>query len=773
MSTIQTDNIAGQDYSNYDWSNNTSGEAGDVGDVEDAIDAQVVDDTKSSLVDAANSGKLDGFIKEFESEDTDTAFANENFSDGRDVTELGLKASLLSSDEIQGLADDGRITQKQADYLKVLGGIYAMQPENADTMMHSDQYSRLYDSMANFAAQDDATKAQTISAFDDRQVERQYDWSYDDGSDQIYVNRVTASYSEPTEEAKAASDVLGSNRNWDDILNDRAIKYWDDALDGGNSAQLTFYKSDAQDMYDALGPEGLQGAVDAGKMSQKTADWLTMCGECCDITGDWDRSSSFAVKTLSPEDRQFVINTLAEGGDKADAMVQLLKNPAAVLGQDGTPSGMTGADLRGYIDDGSLGIDATISSGGTVSADDLQKFMADVGQLSADDIQAQVPDSLSQDEADWLIVATNVAATDPSPAEFSTAMLNYDSASDWARSSIADACRGRTVDADASAFRDCEGSDFSSATLMPDQQATKLGQTTADHLINATPDTVDDVPDLIGNEEVDEAFGLDDENQISREEMEQLASNNIDDFDDLSDATKDLIVDNLMLFDNPNPDVQLNSDSYVVQPKLDENGEQVVDDDGNPVFEVKPGFLTPDDIRSRDVQDADDAGQSYFQCSVNVLTESLSNTDDEIKGITAQIDDNNDTFTNCNAASSILASATASTDGTDDEYYDISQIYLSADAAGHTDTSVLEFCDSYGIDIPEGEGQYGTKLTEDQVQTLMDNIDRKKDSIDRLSSSLTTQVQTLTSQYQVTLQLLTGLIQAWKEENQSVARNIN
>ncbi|MEM7529385.1 MAG: hypothetical protein AAF416_17225, partial [Pseudomonadota bacterium] len=64
-------------------------------------------------------------------------------------------------------------------------------------------------------------------------------------------------------------------------------------------------------------------------------------------------------------------------------------------------------------------------------------------------------------------------------------------------------------------------------------------------------------------------------------------------------------------------------------------------------------------------------------------------------------------------------------------------------------------------------------LTEDQVQTLMDNIDRKKDSIDRLSSSLTTQVQTLTSQYQVTLQLLTGLIQAWKEENQSVARNIN
>ncbi|MEM8819272.1 MAG: hypothetical protein AAGE90_07090, partial [Pseudomonadota bacterium] len=623
--TIQTDNIAGQDYSNYDWSSNDYGEAGDAGDVEAAIDEQVVSQTCDDLVDAANSGELNGYITEFESQSQGDSFAGEDYSDKSKIEQIATKAMLLSSDEIQTLADQGRITQKQADYLKVLGGIGAtISGEKGGSMLTAYDSGRIYDSMVNFANQDSASKSDTITAFDSRQVERGYSWSLNDDNQSIHVSNVWAEPYEPSDEAKAATTALGSDRNWDDLINNKAIERFDSIFDEHTlGAQYSStYEQYARTLYKELGSDGLQAAVDAGKMSQGTADYINMNGQYYEETHKNNyQGIAYTCLSLSDSDRQFVLDKLAEGGDAKDGMIDFLSPTLTELGNaGGIPSNMEADRLRWYIDDGRNQIYDTIQNGGTPTDAEMTAFLDNVSGISPDDIQAQVPDSLSQAEADWLITATGVAATNPSLDDFSTAMQNFNAASDWAQDAIATAYKGRTVDS--SIFADCENNDFGSATLMPEQHLPEIAVKATDMLINATADTVDGVPELIGNEEVDDTFGLDDENQISREEMEQLASNNIDDFDDLSDATKDLIVDNLMLFDNPNPDVQLNSDSYVVQPKLDENGEQVVDDDGNPVFEVKPGFLTPDDIRSRDVQDADDAGQSYFQCSVNVLTES-------------------------------------------------------------------------------------------------------------------------------------------------------
>lgn len=508
----------------------------------------------------------------------------------------------------------------------------------------------------------------------------------------------------------------------------------------------------------SMSSDDWQALTDAGLVTQDDADRIALIQE-------------LAFTYATPETITSTLNALADAGESSSDSLDAIKFLFEEMSDSDQTQALNVLSVDG--DDRNALADFLVEAAqnprdasNLIGVDDFETQAEMAVGYTPDEIEALVPDGLTQEQADRLVVAsslinagvTNGDADDDTDNDLDTAMANYDGMSDYERSQALDIAKTRTLSG-----TDCfasmgTGHDYTQASLTyasvdpttdeqylseylvagPDAEGVSVGdyveaRTEADAAAAAAAAKLEEAQNALANTEYDDA---------SREEMAAYCSTIANDWDSIPSDEQDLIVNWMLAVRDPDNE-------------YDDNG-NIVDSETGELVAVA---VTPETLKEYGFSD----DEMLDVCSMMMIAMDGRSSSQEarIQDYADQVDYANDQM---QTADDILALLKTREPG-DGNSIDISQISVT-DADGK-EMSMLEWIQQEGIELDSGAS--ATALTQDQVEDLEDAIGTYSDDKSTESDTVTLKLQKAEEDYKSTIEMWTNFIQLWGDLMSSVA----
>jgi hypothetical protein len=680
---------------------------------------------------------------------------------------------------LQQKADDGTLTQNQANALIMLG---AMQESGMS-------YYDAQHALENFFQLPAEDQKNIVAEMSERTVTANFDWEVtpnDDGTSQVQYSNLSYESSPLTNDQRALLetmlDATSGNRELlteDLYMLQNAAAFMHDDLHYFDGSEV----DEANKLLDAYSPSELFAAADAGMISRDVVNVAILLRafseEGVDGVGGISQGMK-AFSSLSPADQQRVIETMIQPGAARTQLTETLFDDSKVGHDISTlnPSDSTGAgaNLAAIVSD--------LTEGRSVNANDLAKLAeSGVMDFSPEEIMANVPDLFTHEQAGLLIVATGLKNDGLSDADIATALDNFSTMKPEDQNFIVAEMSKRQTQ---SSLNFSSGLSFTSSPASAEQQA--IGT----FLVNEPADQLDGIQDFVSTTlaEADQApqadsgvdagtgvensgvvqdgtvvsddTGADQSLGVTREEVgDYLAQTH--NWDTLPTETQSSIVDQFMSFLDPSVTVDQLGNFAV--PVINDDGSFEYNDDGSIKTETLQKPLGPEDLRDMGLSEDQtiDVGTLMFL----VLMERLDSQQDIIRDYEQEVEEKNNDADNASAALSKLRAATPGDDGT----VDLGSLTFETESGKEVD--IVEFCQIYGIDLPtDADGNPIENVTAEQLSNVTSNVDSFQQSATSDADNATQYLQRAMDKMTNTNQMLTNFESTWTSMLKAIINNL-
>jgi len=716
----------------------------------EATEAEVQDSISSHLKDMNDKALSDlaidpGFASQISS------WKSGSGGDAYKTSQLASSAYQFDPSELQAAADNGLISQDQADALIMLGALKG-------TGLTDDAINKAMGNYFQLPSDDQQNIAEEMSS---RTVTPKFEWTVTangDGTNDVKVNNLAYVSSLLSSDQKDTLNLLAQNSDFSSLTDTKGLAALDSAISGwqGTSYQVpadaTAY---AQSLTKAFSPDEINAAANAGLISRDEASAAIIVSAlsakgCSGPTTGMVMSAFFR---MSPADQQTVITALSKPGTAQDSMIACLTN------QKNTWHSTSDFQVPGY-NNLPAAMDAW-SKGAPISQSSVDQITDLAGQYSPQEIQSAVPRFLTQELANMTIVVSGLKNAGLSGDEINQAMENFYKLSPEDQQYVVDKMSDRTTTG--SIFGNVtDPNDFSNAKLTftsspATAEQTKIGL----FLVNTPADQLTGIQDFVTTQTQNQGVP-DTGSPTSREDITNYLAANIDGWDSYTPEEQNALVDEMV--NETDPDVSVDADGNYVKPATDASGNVVTGADGQPQTVVVGKPLTADDMRGLGIPDADsvDIGTLMFL----VLMDRMQSQDDLIRGYTEDVDKKNQDLKNATAAQAALRACNA-----DSGDVDITDTYFTNQSGD--EVSVYDYCKAYGIDIPQdSNGNAKTSLNSTEMDNLLTSMKSYSDTLSTDAQSALQKLQQATDRYSNTNSLLTNFESAWRSMLKEVIGNI-